>query len=200
MLQLGGDLDLAGKPLGTQGRSELGPQDLNGHLAMVFEVFGDVYGGHASAAQLSQHGVSAHQSCLETIKAIRHQRHPELAESRLKHGVEGFEREGPVVLQIVSEVDPGDAPAPKLEHEAITESLPELSGGVHHGSRLTRRRFESVPARINSLAQAGLSHRGDDSMPPAGRRGLPTRDAIGSALASGGDPPTLEGIRGFQTA
>jgi hypothetical protein len=39
---------------------------------MVFEVFGDVYGGHASAARRPQHGASPGQSFLETIESIRH--------------------------------------------------------------------------------------------------------------------------------
>ena len=38
MLQPGGDLDLAKEPLGAEHVCQLGPEDLDGHLAVMFEV------------------------------------------------------------------------------------------------------------------------------------------------------------------
>ena len=38
MLQLGGDLDLAQKALGSQGRRQLGPQHLDRHFTVVLQI------------------------------------------------------------------------------------------------------------------------------------------------------------------
>ena len=53
MLQVGGGPDLAEKPLGADHRRELGPQDLDGDLAVVPQVLGEVDGGHAALAELA---------------------------------------------------------------------------------------------------------------------------------------------------
>jgi hypothetical protein len=45
-----GDLDLFQEPLDAQGGGEVGPQHLEGHLALVPSVEGEVHRRHAAAA------------------------------------------------------------------------------------------------------------------------------------------------------
>ena len=58
MLELGGDLDLAGEPLAAERGGELGAEDLHGDLAVVLEVLGEVDGGHAAGAELALDAVA----------------------------------------------------------------------------------------------------------------------------------------------
>ena len=58
MLQVGDGLDLAQEPLGADHRGELGAQDLDGDLAVVLEVLGQVHRGHAALAQLALDAVA----------------------------------------------------------------------------------------------------------------------------------------------
>ena len=53
MLQVGRGPDLAEEPLGADHGGELGPQDLDGDLAVVPQVLGEVNGGHAALAELA---------------------------------------------------------------------------------------------------------------------------------------------------
>ena len=53
MLQVGGVLDLAEEALGAEDGRELGAEDLEGDLAVVLQVVGQVDGGHAAAAELA---------------------------------------------------------------------------------------------------------------------------------------------------
>ena len=48
MLEVGGDLDLGEEAVAADDGAELGMQDLDGDLAAVLEVFGEVDGGHAT--------------------------------------------------------------------------------------------------------------------------------------------------------
>ncbi len=57
MLEIGRDLDLGQEALAAEDGGELGVQDLDGDLAAVLEVFGEVDGGHATLAQLAPHAV-----------------------------------------------------------------------------------------------------------------------------------------------
>ncbi len=52
MLEVGGDFDLFQEPLGTEDGGELGPEDLEGDLAVMFEVLGEIDGRHPAVAQL----------------------------------------------------------------------------------------------------------------------------------------------------
>jgi hypothetical protein len=54
VLQLGRDVDLTQEPLWADGGGQLGSQDLDGDLAVVLEVVGQVDGGHAALAQLAR--------------------------------------------------------------------------------------------------------------------------------------------------
>ena len=48
MAEAGGGLDLAQEALGAERGGELGAEDLDGDLAVVLEIFGEIDGGHAA--------------------------------------------------------------------------------------------------------------------------------------------------------
>ena len=58
MREVSGDLDLAEKPLGTDGGGEFGPQDLHGNPAVVLQVPCEIDRGHAAAADFLLYGVA----------------------------------------------------------------------------------------------------------------------------------------------
>ena len=51
--------------------AQLGMQDLDGDLAVVLQVFGEVDGGHAALTELALETVAVGQGCGETIEAIQ---------------------------------------------------------------------------------------------------------------------------------
>ncbi len=51
-MELRSDFDLAEEPLRSQRCGKLRPQDFDRHLAVVFDVLGDVHSGHAAGADL----------------------------------------------------------------------------------------------------------------------------------------------------
>jgi len=57
VLELGGDLDLAEKPVGAESGGELGPEHLDGHPPVVPGVHGQVNSGHATLANEALHSV-----------------------------------------------------------------------------------------------------------------------------------------------
>jgi hypothetical protein len=61
VLEVGGDLDLGQKPLAADDGGELGVQHLDGHLAAVLHVFGQIHGGHAALSQLALETVTVGQ-------------------------------------------------------------------------------------------------------------------------------------------
>src|SRR6059036_2544586 len=73
MLQLCGDVDLATEPLDPQRGCELRAQHLDGYLAVMPQVLGEVHGGHPARAELALDRVSPGEGLLETIEAIRYQ-------------------------------------------------------------------------------------------------------------------------------
>jgi len=52
-LPVGGGPEFLHEPLGAEDGGELGPEDLDGDLAVVLEVLGQVDRGHAAAANLA---------------------------------------------------------------------------------------------------------------------------------------------------
>ncbi len=58
MLEIGGGLDLGEEPLGADHRGQLGPEDLDGDLALVPEVVGEVDRGHAARPELALDAVA----------------------------------------------------------------------------------------------------------------------------------------------
>ena len=67
MLQVGGDPDLGEEALGAEHGGELGPQDLEGDLAVVLAVVGEVDGGHAAAAELAFDGVAVAEGVAQGV-------------------------------------------------------------------------------------------------------------------------------------
>jgi len=63
--QLGRDLDLAEESLKAEDRGKLGPEDLEGHAALVLQVLGEIDRGHAAAPQLAAERVAVGEGRLE---------------------------------------------------------------------------------------------------------------------------------------
>ncbi len=59
VIQLGDDLDLAEKPVGSDGGCQLGPEDLHRDLAVVLHVVGQIDRRHAAAPELPLDSVAA---------------------------------------------------------------------------------------------------------------------------------------------
>jgi len=73
VLKLRGCGDLLHEALGAQDGSQLGLQDLDGHLPVVAEIFREVDRGHAALAELGVHRVPPPEGGVEAGDAIRHQ-------------------------------------------------------------------------------------------------------------------------------
>ena len=69
MLQAGGGLDLGEEALAADDGGELGVQDLDGDLAVVLEVLGEVDRGHAALAELALEAVAVTERCGEAARA-----------------------------------------------------------------------------------------------------------------------------------
>src|SRR6185295_15178056 len=67
MLQGGGGLDFPHEPVGSDHRSELGPEHLDRHLTVVLEVLRQVHGGHASRTDLPLDAVAVSQGVREAL-------------------------------------------------------------------------------------------------------------------------------------
>jgi len=70
VLQRRGGLDLDHEPLGAEHGGQLGPQHLEGHLAIVAEVLGEVDGGHAAGAQLALDAVAVGEGSAEALDGV----------------------------------------------------------------------------------------------------------------------------------
>ncbi len=53
MLEIGGYFDLLDEPLGADHRGEFGAQHLDGDLALVLQVLGEIHGRHAAFAEVA---------------------------------------------------------------------------------------------------------------------------------------------------
>ncbi len=62
MLEIGGGLDLLEEPLRAEYGGEFGPQHFHRHLAVVFQVFGEIDRGHAARTEFFLDGVAVGQS------------------------------------------------------------------------------------------------------------------------------------------
>ena len=72
MLKVGGGPDFPQEPLGAEHRGQLGPEHLDGDLAVVLAVVGQVDGGHAALAQLALDLVGIGQGGLQATEEIGH--------------------------------------------------------------------------------------------------------------------------------
>jgi len=67
VLEVGGGLDLGEKALAADDGCQLGLEDLEGDLAMVLEILGQVDGGHAALAELTLDRVAAGQGGVQAL-------------------------------------------------------------------------------------------------------------------------------------
>jgi hypothetical protein len=67
VLEPGGELDLAKEALGAEGGSELGVKNLQSNRAVVPEIVGEKYRGHAATAKLPLDTVAISQAALELL-------------------------------------------------------------------------------------------------------------------------------------
>ncbi len=70
MVQLGGDADFAGEPLGAERMGELGVKDLDRHGAIVPKVVGEVDGGHTALSELALEAVAPGQGGREACSDV----------------------------------------------------------------------------------------------------------------------------------
>ncbi len=68
MLEIGGGRDLLHEALSPEHRGEFGSQHFYRHLAVMFEVFGEVDGGQAAGAEFVLDGVTVGEGGLEAIE------------------------------------------------------------------------------------------------------------------------------------
>ena len=66
MLQVGGELDLLEEPIGAEHGRQLGVQDLDGNMATVLDVFGEVHGRHAALTELALDAVAVGEGSAES--------------------------------------------------------------------------------------------------------------------------------------
>ena len=71
MLEAGGDLDLGEEAIAADDGAQLGVQDLDGDLAAVLQVLGEVDGGHAALAELALEAVAVGQGGGEALHGVR---------------------------------------------------------------------------------------------------------------------------------
>jgi hypothetical protein len=72
VIQPGRDLDFPEKPIGAECRGQLRPQDLDGHVPVVFEVPGQVHRCHAAGANFAFDFVSVGKHLLKAGHGIGH--------------------------------------------------------------------------------------------------------------------------------
>ncbi len=72
MIEAGGDLDFREEAFGTERGGELGPQDLDGDVAIVLEVLREIDRGHAARAELPLDAVAVGQSRGDASGGLAH--------------------------------------------------------------------------------------------------------------------------------
>ena len=72
MLEVGRGLDLGQEALGPNYGSQLGLQHLEGDLALVLEVIGQIDRRHAALTEFTLDGVAAFEGCVQTSDGIGH--------------------------------------------------------------------------------------------------------------------------------
>ena len=88
MLEPGGELDLAEKPLRAEGGREVGAEDLQGNRPVVPEIVGEVDRGHPSPAELALDDVAVAERLLQGQLRAGNHLSPILASNRVYRGSE----------------------------------------------------------------------------------------------------------------
>ena len=70
VLEIGGGLDFAEEAISAECGGELGAEDLDGDLAVVLEVFGEVDGGHAALAEFANDAIAVSERSRKAFDAI----------------------------------------------------------------------------------------------------------------------------------
>ena len=70
VIQPGGDLDLTQKPVGPEGRRQLGAEHLDRHLTVMLDVAREIDRRHAAPSQLALDGIAAGEGGVETVLVI----------------------------------------------------------------------------------------------------------------------------------
>src|SRR2546428_14123420 len=73
MLQIGRDLDLGEEPLGAEHRGQLGLEDLDRDLAVVFQVLREIPRGHPASPELALDAVAVGEDGGEAVGDVRRQ-------------------------------------------------------------------------------------------------------------------------------
>ncbi len=73
VLEIGGRLYFLDEPLGTQDRREFRPQHFHRHLAVVFQVFGEIDRSHAARTQLFSDGIAVGECVFEAVEGVGHE-------------------------------------------------------------------------------------------------------------------------------
>ena len=68
MLRSGGGLDLDHEAVGAEHGHQLRLEDLDGHVAVVLEIVGQVDGGHPTRAELALDAVAVGEACPERVQ------------------------------------------------------------------------------------------------------------------------------------
>ena len=72
MLETGGDFDLFEEPLCAEYGCEFGTQDFHRHLAVVFQVLGEIHRRHTTSTDLALYGIAIGEGGFETVEKVRH--------------------------------------------------------------------------------------------------------------------------------
>ncbi len=73
MLEIGGRLYFLDEPIGPKNGGKFGPQDLHRHLAVVFQILGEIDRGHAARAEFFLDGVAVGKSRFEAVEGVGHE-------------------------------------------------------------------------------------------------------------------------------
>src|SRR5512143_4367018 len=73
MAEVRGELDLAPKPIRAEDGSDLGPEDLERHVASVLYIPPEKHGRHATVSKLSAQAVAAAKGAIERLELVGRQ-------------------------------------------------------------------------------------------------------------------------------
>ena len=70
MLEVRGDAHFAQEAVGAEHGGEVGPQDLDRHLAVVPRIVGEVDGGHPALPELTLDGVAVGEGLAKLVRDV----------------------------------------------------------------------------------------------------------------------------------